>query len=191
MTHLRRKVGTSAESDGPSPMPGEDKQLPEKPVTNTAPLTIANAEATATADDEIIIGEQRLIGERRVAAMLGYGQRQLQRWCKEQKGPASSKIGRRLFYELNTLQEWIEREKSRVMPAVRIWPQDVPSHQSISFETRNVLAEPRGLPGNSSIEAEAAASPTAIRALVLFGRRPHERAHTLVMPATENLHNAQ
>ena len=112
-TESANEVRTSAESDGPLPVPGEDKQLPEKPVTNTTPLTIANAEATATADDEIIIGERRLIGERRVAAMLGYSQRQLQRWRKEQKGPASTKIGRRLFYELNTLQEWIERKKSR------------------------------------------------------------------------------
>ena len=112
-TELANEVRTSAKPDGPLPVPGEDKQLPEKPVTNTTPLTVANAEATATADDVIIVGERRLIGERRVAAMLGYSQRQLQRWRKEQKGPASTKIGRRLFYELNTLQEWIERKKRR------------------------------------------------------------------------------
>ena len=110
-TKSANEVRTSAESDGPLPVPGEDKRLPDRPAT--IPPTIANAEATATAGDEIIIGERRLISERRVAAMLGYSQRQLQRWRKEQKGPASTKIGRRLFYEINKLQEWIEREKSR------------------------------------------------------------------------------
>ncbi len=107
------EVRTSGESDGPLPVPGEGNRLPDKPITNTAPLTIGNAEATTTPGNEIIIGERRFISERRVAAMLGYSQRQLQRWRKEQKGPASTKIGRRLFYEINKLQEWIEREKSR------------------------------------------------------------------------------
>ena len=44
---------------------------------NAAPLTIANAEATAAADDEITIGEPRFIIERRVAVMLEKSQRQL------------------------------------------------------------------------------------------------------------------
>jgi hypothetical protein len=66
---------------------------------NATPLTIDNAEATSTAGDEIIVGERRLLSERCVAAMLGYSQQQPQRWRKEQKGPASTKIGRRLFYK--------------------------------------------------------------------------------------------
>jgi predicted DNA-binding transcriptional regulator AlpA len=106
------EVLTSGESDGPLPVPGEDKRLPDKPATSTTPPPIGNAEATATADDEIIIGERRLIGERRVAAMLGYSQRQLQRWRRERKGPPSTKIGRRVFYEIKELQEWIKRKKA-------------------------------------------------------------------------------
>jgi predicted DNA-binding transcriptional regulator AlpA len=101
------EVRPSGQSDGPLPVPGEHKRLPGKPATNTAPPM------TAAAGDGIIIGERRFISERRVAAMLGYSPRQLQRWRKEQKGPPSTKIGRKLFYEINKLQEWTEREKSR------------------------------------------------------------------------------
>ena len=39
------EVLTSGESDGPLPVPGEDKRLPDKPATNTTPPTIGNAEA--------------------------------------------------------------------------------------------------------------------------------------------------
>jgi len=70
----------------------------------------ANEAQTA---DEIIIDERRFISERLLAAKLGYSPRQLQRWRKEGKGPPSTKIGRRVYYEINKLQEWIEREKSR------------------------------------------------------------------------------
>lgn len=106
------EVRTRGETDDPLPAPGEDKPQFDKPAANTTPLTPANVEATVAAGDEIVIGERRLISERRVAAMLGYSQRQLQRWRKERKGPESTKIGRRLFYELNTLQKWIEEKKS-------------------------------------------------------------------------------
>ena len=39
------EVLTSGESDGPLPVPGEDKRLSDKPATNTTPPTIGNAEA--------------------------------------------------------------------------------------------------------------------------------------------------
>jgi hypothetical protein len=95
----------------------EDERQPDKPATNIAPRTIINPEATtpatATAGDEIIIGERRFVSERRVAAMLGCSPRTLQRWRTEGKGPPSTKIGRKQFYELNELQEWIDREKRR------------------------------------------------------------------------------
>jgi predicted DNA-binding transcriptional regulator AlpA len=105
------EVRTSSVSDDSLPAPSEDKRLPDEPATNTMPPPMGNAAAAATADDEITIGERRLIGERRVAAMLGYSQRQLQRWRRERKGPPSTKIGRRVFYEINELKEWIVREK--------------------------------------------------------------------------------
>ncbi len=101
-----------AESDGP--VPGEDKWLSDRPAPNTTPPTIANAEATAaTAGDEIIIDERRLISELRFAAMLGYSPRTLQRWRNKHRGPPSTKIGRRFFYEIDEVQEWIEEKKSR------------------------------------------------------------------------------
>jgi len=111
------EVPTGGESDGRSLVPGEDKPQPHKPATNTAPPTIANPEATApataAAGDEINIDGRRLVSEPRVAKMLGQSLRTLQRWRRESKGPQSTKIGRKAFYELNELQEWIDREKSR------------------------------------------------------------------------------
>jgi predicted DNA-binding transcriptional regulator AlpA len=112
-TTAANEVLTGGDTDGPLSVLGEDTRLPDNPTPNTAPLTIANAEATATAGDEIIIEGRRFISERRFAAKLGYSRRQLQRWRKEGKGPPSTKIGRRVYYEINELQEWIERQKSR------------------------------------------------------------------------------
>ena len=106
-----------ASSNGLLLLPGEDKRQPDKPATNTTPPTIANPEATApataAAGDEIISGERRYISESRVAAMLGYSPRTLQRWRTEGKGPPSTKIGRKPFYELDELHKWMDREKSR------------------------------------------------------------------------------
>jgi hypothetical protein len=108
------EVPTGADSDGRLMVPGPQ---PHKSATNTAPPTIANPEATApataAAGDEINIGGRRFLGERRVAEMLGCSLRTLQRWRMEGKGPPSTKIGRKVFYELNDLQEWIDRGKIR------------------------------------------------------------------------------
>jgi hypothetical protein len=110
-------VPTGDESNGLLLVPGEDKPQPHKSATNTAPPTIANPEATApataAAGDEIVIEGRQLLGERRVAKLLGCSPRTLQRRRTEGKGPASTKIGRKVFYELNDLQEWIDRGKSR------------------------------------------------------------------------------
>jgi hypothetical protein len=84
-TTSANEVRLSGEVDGPLPAPAEDKRLPDKPPMNTAPLTIADAEATAAADDEITIGEPRFISERRVAAMLENSQRQTAQQEREGK----------------------------------------------------------------------------------------------------------
>jgi predicted DNA-binding transcriptional regulator AlpA len=117
-------AGTSA----PSPPPvaqaiaygttkAEEGREPDQPATNTAPQTIANPKVTnpetANARDEIIIDGRRLYGEHRVAEMLGCSLRTLQRWRKTGKGPPSRNIGRKVYYDLNDLQEWIDRGKNR------------------------------------------------------------------------------
>ena len=116
-TPLASEVPTGGESNGLLLAPGGDKPQPRKSATNTAPPTIANPEATApataAAGDEINIDGRRFLGERRVAEMLGYSPRTLQRWRMEGEGPPSTKIGRKTFYELNELQKWMDREKSR------------------------------------------------------------------------------
>jgi hypothetical protein len=95
----------------------EDERQPHQPATNTAPQTIANPEvttpATATAGDELVIDGRRLLGERRVAETLSRSPRSLQRWRKTGKGPPSTNIGRKVYYDLNDLQEWIDRGKIR------------------------------------------------------------------------------
>jgi hypothetical protein len=90
---------------------------PDKPATNIVPRTIANPEATApataAAGDKIVIDDRELLGERLVAKMFGQSLRTLQRERKKGKGPPSTKIGRKVYYELNDLQEWIDRGKIR------------------------------------------------------------------------------
>ncbi len=111
------EVPTGGESNGLLRIPGEGKPQPHKSATNTAPPTIANPEptapATTAAGDEINIDGRRFLGQRRVAEKLDYHPRTLQRWRTEGKGPPSTKIGRKVFYELNDLQEWIDRGKIR------------------------------------------------------------------------------
>ena len=95
----------------------EDERQPNQATTNVALRTIANPQAstpaTAAAGDEIVIDDRQLLGERRVAEMLGRSLRTLQRWRTKGKDPASTKIGRKEYYELNDLQEWIDRGKIR------------------------------------------------------------------------------
>ncbi len=112
-TKSANEVRTSGESDGPLPVPGEDKRQPDKPPTDTAPLTITNPERTAAAGHEIIIDDRRLVSELRLAEMLGRSPRTPQRWRKKGKGPPSREICGRFYYEINEVQEWMDRKKSR------------------------------------------------------------------------------
>jgi len=95
----------------------EDERQPDQPATSTTPQTIANPEVTnpeaANARDEIIIDGRRRLSERRVAKMLGCSLRTLQRRRKEGKGPLSTKIARKVYYELDDLQGWIDGGKIR------------------------------------------------------------------------------
>ena len=95
----------------------EDERQPDKPATNIAPRTIANPQATtpatAAAGDKIVIDDRQFLGEHLVAEMLGRSLRTLQRWRTKGKGPPSMKIGRTIYYELNDLQQWIDRGKIR------------------------------------------------------------------------------
>jgi hypothetical protein len=94
-----------------------DERQPNKVTTNIAPRTTANPQATtpatAVAGDRIVIGDREFLGERLVAEMLGCSLRTLQRGRNKGKGPPSTKISRKVYYELNDLQEWIDRGKNR------------------------------------------------------------------------------
>lgn len=117
-------AGTSAASPPPvaqtiahETTKAEEERQPGKAASNAAPQTIANPEttdlATAAAGDKLAIDGRRLVGERRVAEMLGCSPRTLQRWRAEGKGPPSTNIGRKVYHDLNDLQEWIDRGKTR------------------------------------------------------------------------------
>ena len=114
---IENNSSTISDASTPRPTKAEDERQPDKAATNIVPRTIANPQAstpaTAAAGDEIVIDDRHLLGERRVAKMLGCSPRTLQRWHKDGKGPPSTKIGRKTFYELNELQKWMDREKSR------------------------------------------------------------------------------
>ncbi len=93
----------------------EDEEADSRPRYRAR--TIANPQAstpaTAAAGDEIVIDDRQLLGERRVAKMLGRSLRTLQRWRTKGKGPASTKISRTVFYGTHDLQEWIDRGRIR------------------------------------------------------------------------------
>ena len=68
-----------------------DERQSDKPATNIVPRTTANPQAstpaTAAAGDEIVIDDRHLLGERRVAEMLGCSLRTLQRSRTKGKVP--------------------------------------------------------------------------------------------------------
>jgi hypothetical protein len=86
-----------------------DDEQPDQQAANTAPQAIANPEVTnletANAADEIVIDGRTLRSEQRVAEMLGRSPRTLQRWRKTGKGPLSTNIGRKVYYDPDDLRE--------------------------------------------------------------------------------------
>jgi predicted DNA-binding transcriptional regulator AlpA len=78
---------------------GTEVSLP----TPTKALLPAHEPALVTLPDG-----RRLISERRVEAKLGVSKRTLQRWRQENKGPPWGKIGRRIFYDEDKLNAWIQ-----------------------------------------------------------------------------------
>ena len=122
------KNNSSTISDASTPRPvaqiiaygttkaGDGRQS-DKPATNIVPRTIANPQAstpaTPAAGDKIVIDDRQFLGEHLVAEMLGRHPRTLERWRKKGNGPAFTTIGRKVYYELNDLQEWIDRGKIR------------------------------------------------------------------------------
>ena len=72
------------------------------------PLAIVARALASTTESEIMIGKRRLVSDQRVALMLGCSRRTLSRWHAAGKGPPRKKIGGKLFYDLDKLQEWLE-----------------------------------------------------------------------------------
>ena len=50
----------------------------------------------------------RLMGQNRAAEYLGVDRVTLYRWRKHGEGPPRSRIGKRYYYVLETLQEWLK-----------------------------------------------------------------------------------
>ena len=71
----------------------------------------------AIAESEIAIGARRYVSARHVASMLGISLRTLSRWTAAGTGPPKIKIGKKVFYDLGKLPEWLA---SREIPTARI-----------------------------------------------------------------------
>ena len=111
------EVPTSGESDGPLPVPGEDKRQPDKPATNTTPPTIANPEATLLRRPPLATRSLSASDDLSASVALlkcwATARGRCNAGARKGKAPASTKIGRKVFYELNDLQKWIDRGKIR------------------------------------------------------------------------------
>jgi predicted DNA-binding transcriptional regulator AlpA len=99
------------------PLLADEEPRPDTQAPNTGTRTVGNPEATnpatPAAGEEIVIEGRRLLSEPRFAERLGCSLRTLQRRRKTGKGPPSSKIGRKVYYDLTDVQEWIDRGKTR------------------------------------------------------------------------------
>jgi predicted DNA-binding transcriptional regulator AlpA len=67
-------------------------------------------------ESEITIGARRYASERRVASTLGISPRTLSRWNRAGIGPPKIKIGRKIFYDLEKISEWLA---TREVPPTR------------------------------------------------------------------------
>jgi hypothetical protein len=88
----------------PEHRPFEDEQ--SAPVILPA---VAGPQAQSTSD-ELIVEGRRLVSEQRAAEILAVGTRTLQRWNKRNIGPPQTKVGRRNFYDLEQLTNWLRAQ---------------------------------------------------------------------------------
>jgi hypothetical protein len=72
-------------------------------------LEVATPQAQSTSD-ELIVEGRRLVSEQRAAEILAVGTRTLQRWNKRNIGPPPTKVGRRNFYDLEQLTNWLRAQ---------------------------------------------------------------------------------
>jgi predicted DNA-binding transcriptional regulator AlpA len=75
----------------------------------------------ALVEREITIGARRYANARRVASLLGVSLRTLSRWDAAGTGPPKIKIGKKVFYDLSKISEWLA---SREIPTTRVTGQN-------------------------------------------------------------------
>jgi hypothetical protein len=90
--------------DGAAVRPFEDEQ--SAPVMLPA---VATPQAQSTGD-ELIVEGRHLVSQQRVAEILAGSVRTLQRWNKRNIGPPLTKVGRRNFYDLEQLTNWLRAQ---------------------------------------------------------------------------------
>jgi predicted DNA-binding transcriptional regulator AlpA len=73
-----------------------------------------DARNRALVDGEITIGVRRFASAKRIASLLGVSVRTLSRWDAEGKGPPKIKIGKKTFFDIDDVSEWLS---SQVTPA--------------------------------------------------------------------------
>jgi hypothetical protein len=97
-------LASRTEGAQPEHRPFEDEQ--SAPVILPA---VAGPQAQSTSD-ELIVEGRRLVSEQRAAEILAVGTRTLQRWNKRNIGPPQTKVGRRNFYDLEQLTNWLRAQ---------------------------------------------------------------------------------
>jgi hypothetical protein len=95
-------VRNNCDDDGAALLvPAEDRSPAYKPPSAMAPQAIVPPPLACTAESEIMIGTRRFVSDQCVASMRAAAEEQ-------GKGPSRKKIGSKLFYDLDKLQEWLE-----------------------------------------------------------------------------------
>jgi hypothetical protein len=64
------------------------------------------------AEDEIEIGAQRYISALRLASLLHVSIRTLSRWNAAGIGPPKIKLGKKIFFDLGKIPEWLANQET-------------------------------------------------------------------------------
>ena len=105
---LPADVRNSSDDDDAALLGRAEDRSPAKPPTATVLQAIVAPALTSTTESEMIIGTGRFVNEKSVASMLGCSRRTLSRWRAAGEGPPRKKVGRKLYYDLDKLREWLE-----------------------------------------------------------------------------------
>jgi predicted DNA-binding transcriptional regulator AlpA len=113
--------GNDDDDAGLADIPARNSSPPQKPVQTMVRRVIDASPQASPAESEMAIGSRRYVSARRVASMLGVSLRTLSRWDAAGTGPPKIKIGKKVFFYLGKISEWLA---SRGIPSTRVTGQN-------------------------------------------------------------------